>query len=112
MPNVLVLCSGSVAAIKVPELLESLRAVEGLAVRLVVTEHARCFYSNSATFPITYLRHFLPDLSTLGSLGEQVLTDSDEWDKWWGTNETNGVNWPWQDEPWRPCAPHRAEEVG
>jgi phosphopantothenoylcysteine decarboxylase len=67
MPRVLVLASGSVAAIKVPELVERLRGIEGCSVRLVVTKHAR---------------HFLPALSALGSPGVEVLVDSDEWDKW------------------------------
>lgn len=65
MVNVLVCCTGSVAAIKISQLLEQLR--KNYNVKLVATEHSR---------------HFLPQLETLGSLGDQIYTDKHEWDSW------------------------------
>jgi len=62
MVNVLLCCTGSVASVKVAELLARLR--EDHTVKLVITEHSR---------------HFLPVLDTLGTLGQDVLRDQDEW---------------------------------
>lgn len=73
MVNILVGVSGSVAAIKIPEILEGLSGLENCHVKMVVTEHSR---------------HFLPpDLTTPGTIChggslESVLTDEDEWSSW------------------------------
>jgi len=67
MVNILVCCTGSVATIKIPELLERLREHPNFVVKLVVSQHSR---------------HFLPELDSLGVVGDTVLTDSHEWDKW------------------------------
>jgi len=67
MVNILVCCTGSVATIKVPELLERLRTHPDTVVRLVVSENSK---------------HFLPSLSSLGLVGVTVLSDQDEWDSW------------------------------
>ena len=67
MVNILLCCTGSVATIKVPELLERLRAHPDTVVRLVVSENSK---------------HFLPPLSSLGVVGDSVLCDQDEWDSW------------------------------
>ena len=72
MVNILVGVSGSVAAIKIPEILEALSGLDRCHVKMVVTEHSR---------------HFLPpDLTTLGYFDqgglEFVLTDEDEWASW------------------------------
>ena len=69
MVNILVCCTGSVATIKVPELLERLRTHPDTVVRLVVSENSK---------------HFLPSLSSLGLVGVTVLSDQDEWDSWYG----------------------------
>lgn len=72
MARVLVVCSGSVASIKVPELVGALRA-GGHTVRLVPTPASL---------------HFLPtDLATLGELGTEVLLDRDEWAAWSGRGD-------------------------
>ena len=55
------------ATIKIPELLDRLRAHPSTVVRLVVSGNSR---------------HFLPTLSSLGVVGDTVLTDQDEWDSW------------------------------
>lgn len=67
MVNILICCTGSVATIKIPELVDRFRSHPNTVVRLVVSQHSR---------------HFLPDLSELGVLGESVLTDQEEWDSW------------------------------
>ena len=67
MVNILICCTGSVATIKIPEILENLRAIENFNIKLVVTEHSK---------------HFLPELSLLGNVGETVLADCDEWGSW------------------------------
>ena len=72
MVNILVCCTGSVATIKLPELLEQLQKLdcqEGVKVKVVLTENSR---------------HFLPPLS---SLGTDVLTDDDEWSTWQGRGD-------------------------
>jgi len=68
MVKILVCCTGSVATIKIPELLERLRLLPGADVRLVVSENSK---------------HFLPELTLLGTLGESVLTDDHEWSSWY-----------------------------
>jgi len=61
----LVCSSGSVACLKVPQLLTQLQESQpGCEVKLVVTEHAK---------------HFLPPLDTLLV---NVLQDQDEWSQW------------------------------
>jgi len=70
MVNVLLCCTGSVATIKTSQLLEQLK--NNYNVKLVVTEHSR---------------HFLPELETLGSLGDQIYTDQHEWDSWNGRGD-------------------------
>jgi len=72
MVNILVCCTGSVATIKLPELLEQLRQIEDCEVKIVLTEHSK---------------HFLPDLTSLGSPGDTVLTDEDEWRSWQGRGD-------------------------
>ena len=67
MVNILLCCTGSVASIKLPELLEQLRQVGDCEVKIVLTKHSQ---------------HFLPDLASLGSQGQTVLTDEDEWRCW------------------------------
>ena len=73
MVNILVGVSGSVAAIKIPDILEALSGLGTCHVKVVVTEHSK---------------HFLPpDLTTLGNFCqgaglESVLTDDDEWSSW------------------------------
>ena len=67
MVNILLCCTGSVATIKLPELLEQLRQVGGCEVKIVLTNHSQ---------------HFLPELTSLGSPGSTVLTDEDEWRCW------------------------------
>ena len=67
MVNILIGCSGSVATLKIPEILENLREIENFNIKLVVTENSK---------------HFLPELSVLGTVGETVLVDSDEWNSW------------------------------
>ncbi|XP_023320354.1 phosphopantothenoylcysteine decarboxylase [Eurytemora carolleeae] len=64
MKNVLLGCTGSVASIKIPEILEKLKENSEISVKLVVTEHSQ---------------HFLPPLE---SLGVDYLTDTHEWDCW------------------------------
>ena len=68
MVNILLCCTGSVATIKVPELLDRLRAHPDTMVRLVVSENSK---------------HFLPPLSSLGLVGDTVLCDEDEWSSWY-----------------------------
>lgn len=65
MVNILVGCTGSVAAIKLPILVSKLLAIEGASVRIVVTEHAKHFYNE-------------------GNIVDEaeVYTDSDEWYVW------------------------------
>ena len=60
-PKVLLGCSGSVASLKVPQLVESLR--EFAEVRVVSTEHALHFFSHA-------------------ELPCEVLRDADEWSMW------------------------------
>jgi len=67
MVNILLCCTGSVATIKVPELLTKLKEYSSFKVKLLVTDHST---------------HFLPDLASLGVLGDSVLIDQDEWDQW------------------------------
>ena len=67
MVNILLGCTGSVATIKVPEILEKLREIENCEVKLIVTNHSK---------------HFLPDLSVLGTVGENILSDEHEWTSW------------------------------
>ena len=67
MVNILLGCTGSVATIKIPEILEKLREMENCEVKLVVTENSK---------------HFLPELSVLGTLGDDVLVDEHEWTSW------------------------------
>jgi len=61
-----------VATIKIPELLDRLRAHPSTVVRLVVSGNSR---------------HFLPTLSSMGVVGDTVLTDQDEWDSWAGRGD-------------------------
>jgi len=72
MVNILVCCTGSVATIKIPQLLGSLREQTGWVVKLVVSQHSQ---------------HFLPELDSLGVVGDSVLADNDEWDKWSGRGD-------------------------
>jgi phosphopantothenoylcysteine decarboxylase len=65
--NVLLCVTGSVAAIRVPELVQLLIALEGVReVRVVVTEHSLPFLSTQSPLPA----HI------------QVLRDDDEWKDW------------------------------
>lgn len=61
--RVLLGCTGSVASIKVPELVKQMKN-HGADVRVVATEHAKHFFR----------------AEDLG--GTQVLCDADEWDSW------------------------------
>jgi len=76
MVNILLCCTGSVASIKLAELLTLLRQLEDcngkVTVKVVLTENSR---------------HFLPSLSSLGTVGETVLTDEDEWRCWEGRGD-------------------------
>ena len=72
MVNILLCCTGSVATIKLPTLLDQLRQLEDCKVKVVLTQNSR---------------HFLEDLSSLGSLGDTVLTDEDEWRSWRGRGD-------------------------
>ena len=74
MVNILLCCTGSVATIKLQELLEQLRQVEGceVKVKIVLTKHSQ---------------HFLPELTSLGVPGDTVLTDEDEWRCWEGRGD-------------------------
>jgi len=67
MKNVLVCCTGSVATIKIPEILEKLKENSNLTVKLVITKSSL---------------HFLPGLETLGQVGEDIFTDAQEWELW------------------------------
>ena len=72
MVNILLCSTGSVASIKLPELLEQLRQVGGCEVKIVLTKHSQ---------------HFLPELASLGCPGQTVLTDEDEWRCWEGRGD-------------------------
>ena len=72
MVNILICCTGSVATIKVPEILSNLSQLDNCRVKLIVTEHSR---------------HFLPELCELGTTGEDVLCDEDEWKSWRGRGD-------------------------
>lgn len=63
--NLLLAATGSVAAVKIPLLLQRLRA-HPLHVRLIVTQHAR---------------HFV-DTDQLQAQGTEVLLDENEWSSW------------------------------
>jgi len=66
MVNILVGCTGSVATIKLPNLLENLFRLAGqINVRVVVTEHAKHFF-NDKDIP----------------MDAQLFIDSDEWAVW------------------------------
>jgi len=67
MKNVLVGCTGSVATIKIPDIIDRLLENPQIFVKLVVTEHSI---------------HFLPELSTLKKERLEILTDSEEWTLW------------------------------
>ena len=67
--RVLVLCTGSVACVKVPRLVERLRR-SGAAVRVVATSAALHFL------------HSVPDAEREGVLADALVTDSDEWSTW------------------------------
>ena len=72
MVNILICCTGSVATIKIPEILSNLSQLDNCRVKLIVTEHSR---------------HFLPELCQLGTPGEDVLCDEDEWRSWRGRGD-------------------------
>ena len=72
MVNILLCCTGSVATIKLPSLLDQLRQLDNCQVKVVITQNSR---------------HFLPDLSSLGTVGLTVLTDEDEWSSWRGRGD-------------------------
>lgn len=67
--NILVGCTGSVAAIKLPELVKKL-CQSNLDVRVVVTERAK---------------HFLKDIEL--PAGIQILSDTVEWAAWQGRGD-------------------------
>jgi len=67
MVNILIACTGSVATIKIPEILEKLAKIENVKIKLVVSQNSQ---------------HFLPQLSELGIVGETILTDQHEWSSW------------------------------
>lgn len=66
MVNILVGCTGSVATIKLPILVSKLLEIEGASVRIVVTEHAKHFYSE---------QDIVEGKTT-------IFSDSDEWNVW------------------------------
>ena len=66
MVNILLGATGSVATIKVPELVEHVSRLEDCHLRLMMTEHSK---------------HFLSADSVLGSV-ESVISDEDEWSSW------------------------------
>ena len=66
MVNILLGATGSVATIKVPELVEHVSRLEDCHLRLMMTEHSR---------------HFLSADSVLGSV-ESVISDEEEWSSW------------------------------
>lgn len=65
--NVLVACTGSVATIKLPEIVSRLLASTEppISIKIIVTEHAKHFFNQSD----------LPD-------NLPVLSDADEWTAW------------------------------
>ena len=67
MVNILIACTGSVATIKIPEILEKLAKIENVKIKLVVSQNSQ---------------HFLPQLCELGKVGETILTDQHEWSSW------------------------------
>ena len=67
MPRLLLCCSGSVATIKLPDLLAAFTAMAGWELKVVLTQRAR---------------HFLP-----ADLEAEILTDEDEWKLWAGRGD-------------------------
>ena len=64
--NLLICCTGSVASIKIPLLLQQLKdIIPGLSIKLVATQNSLHFFDTTS----------LPE-------SVQLYTDSDEWDTW------------------------------
>jgi phosphopantothenoylcysteine decarboxylase len=68
--NLLLMCTGSVASIKIPELCSKLLSTDKFSIRLVPTEKSLHFFTPSSLPP-----------------GVQVFTDSDEWSSWQGRGD-------------------------
>ena len=102
MKNVLIGCTGSVATIKVPELLQELKANPKISVRLggyFIHQVSGVLFSHPIRYPFEQIvrifsqidyfavvtehsKHFLPPLETLGEPGVDVFTDEHEWEQW------------------------------
>ncbi|KAK4994601.1 hypothetical protein LTR66_005402 [Elasticomyces elasticus] len=75
--HLLLACTGSVATIKLPLILESLSVCSGLSIRLILTPSAAAFLANQSTEQ--------PSLDSLGKLAnvDAIHTDEDEWRQPW-----------------------------
>lgn len=62
--NILIGCTGSVASIKIPELVKTILELERFQVKIVVTEHAKHFFKKEDVLEV------------------DLITDKDEWDSW------------------------------
>ncbi|KAK4973970.1 hypothetical protein LTR28_010997 [Elasticomyces elasticus] len=75
--HLLLACTGSVATIKLPLILESLSACSDLSIRLVLTPSAAAFLANQSAEQ--------PSLDSLAKLAnvDAIYTDEDEWRQPW-----------------------------
>jgi phosphopantothenoylcysteine decarboxylase len=74
--NVLLSCSGSVAVIKVPELVVGLIKA-GFKVQVILTKNAEFFWERAKTYNLAAWAEFEALL-----LDDIVLRDEDEWSVW------------------------------